>query len=69
MLITLSPADPRPGESAINTEGLRVISYYAESPLTPSDTNANRQIDGDGKAVESPSIIQLARDRLRRSFD
>jgi len=36
---------------------------YAESSHTPPDTNPNRRVDSYRKVVESPSIIQLARDR------
>jgi len=42
---------------------------YDESPLTPPDTSPNRRADSTRKVIESPSIVQLARDRLRRSFN
>jgi len=37
--------------------------------LLDPDTILNRRVDSNRKVVESPSIIQLARDRLRKSFD
>jgi len=40
---------------------------YDESPLTPPDTVSTARADNYHRVVASPSI-QLARERLRRSF-
>jgi len=42
---------------------------YDEAPLTPPETVCNIRVDGNRRVAESSSIIQLARERLRRSFD
>jgi len=42
---------------------------YDESPLTPPDTVSTARADNYHRVVASPSSIQLARQRLRRSFE
>jgi len=42
---------------------------YDESPLTPPDTVSTARADNYHRVVASPSSIQLARERLRRSFE
>jgi len=42
---------------------------YDESPLTPPHTVSTARADNYHRVVASPSIIQLARQRLRRSFE
>jgi len=42
---------------------------YNESLLTPPETVSNTRVDGNRRVAESPSTIQLVRERLRRSFD
>jgi len=66
-LTPLSLAEPRPRGKCYQHQ--ETSSYYEESSLTPPDTSPNRRPDSKSKVVESPSIFQLARDRLRRSFN
>jgi len=42
---------------------------YDKSPLTPPDTISTARADNYHRVVASPSSIQLARKRLRRSFE
>jgi len=42
---------------------------YDESLLTPPDTVSTARADNYHRVVASPSSIQLARERLRRSFE
>jgi len=42
---------------------------YDESPLTPPDTIFTARADNYHRVTASPSSIQLARERLRRSFE
>jgi len=42
---------------------------YNETILTPPEKVSNIRVDGNRMVAESSSIIQLARERLRRSFD
>jgi len=42
---------------------------YDESSLTPPGTVSTARADNYHRVVASPSSIQLARERLRRSFE
>jgi len=42
---------------------------YDESPLTPPDTVSNARANNYHRLIASPSSIQMARERLRRSFE
>jgi len=42
---------------------------YDESPLKPPDTVSTARADNYHRVVASPRSIQLARQRLRRSFE
>jgi len=42
---------------------------YGESLLTPTETVSNIQVDGNRRILQSPNTIQIARERLRRSFN
>jgi len=59
---------PTPGRKVLLTPRDFELLDNAVSPLTPPDSNPNRRVDSDRKVVESPSIIQLARNRLMRSL-
>jgi len=41
---------------------------YNESLLNPPETVSNIRVDGNHRVADSPNTIQLARERLRRSF-
>jgi len=60
---------PTPGREVLSTPKDFELLDYDESPLTPPNTSPNRRADSTRKVLESPSIVQLARDRLRRSFN
>jgi hypothetical protein len=57
-----------PGKKVLLTpRDFEVLDYY-ESLLTPPATDTNSRLNSDRRVVESPSTIQLVRDRLKRSF-
>jgi len=60
---------PTPGRRPLLTLRDFDVLDYDESPLTPPETISNIRVDGIRRGTESSSIIQLARERLRRSFD
>jgi len=58
-----------PGRMAILTPRDFNMLDYDESPLTPPDTVSTARANNYHRVVTSPSSIQLARERLRRSFE
>jgi len=68
-VITPSAGGPSPRRNVLLTPRNFELLEYTEYPHSPPDANPNRRIDSNRKVVESPGIIQLARDRLRRSVD
>jgi len=60
---------PTPGKRLLLTLGEFEVLDYDESLLTPPDTVSTARSDNYHKVVASPSSIQLARERLRLSFE
>jgi len=58
-----------PGRRLLLTPGEFEVLDYDESPLTPPATVSTARADNYRRVVASPSNIQLARQRLRRSFE
>jgi len=61
--------EPTPGRRLLLTPGDFDMLDYDESPLTPPDTVSTARADNYHRVVTSPGSIQLARQRLRRSFE
>jgi len=58
-----------PGRIALLTPGDFNMLDYDESSLTPPDTVSTARADHYHRVIASSSSIQLARERLRRSFE
>jgi len=58
-----------PGRRLLLTPGYIDMLDYDETPLTPPYTVFTARADNYHRVVASPSSIQLARERLRRSFE
>jgi len=61
--------EPTPGRRLLLTPGDFDMLDYEESPITPPGTVSTARADNYHRVVAYPSSIQLARQRLRRSFE
>jgi len=62
-----SPARGRPEGG--QREALLTPRDFEETTLTPPATDSNRPVDSYRRVVRSPGTIQLARSRLRKTFE
>jgi len=60
---------PTPGKRLLLTPGEFEVLDYDESLLTLPDTVSTARANNYHRIVASPSSIQLARQKLRRSFE
>jgi len=60
---------PTPGRRLLLTPGDFQVLDYDESHITSPDTVSTARVDNYHRVVASPSSIQLARERVRRSIE